>query len=46
MGLRHLFAALLALGLFAGCSIPIDEQARDLVAELPDALLPPASTTT
>lgn len=46
MGLRHLSAALLTLSLFAGCSIPIDEHARDLVAELPDALLPPASTTT
>ena len=46
MGHRHVAAALLAISLVAGCSIPIDEQAQDLVAELPDALLPAASTTT
>jgi hypothetical protein len=45
MVLRHLSAVLLAISLLAGCAIPIDEQATDLVAELPDALLPPASTT-
>ena len=45
MVLRHLSAVLLAISLLAGCSIPIDEQATDLVTELPDALLPAASTT-
>ena len=39
-------AALLVLAVLAGCSIPVDDSARDLAAELPDVLLPAASTTT
>ena len=46
MDLRHLSAAVLTISLLSGCSIPIDEQAKDLVAELPNALLHAASTTT
>ena len=39
-------AALLVLAVLTGCSIPVDDSARDLAAELPDVLLPAASTTT
>ena len=39
-------AALLVLAVLVGRSIPIDDSARDLAAELPDVLLPAASTTT
>ena len=46
MGVRSPVTALLAVAVLAGCAIPIDDQARNLVAELPDALLPAASTTT
>jgi len=35
-----------AFGIFTGCGIPLDDQARDLVVDLPDALLPAESTTT
>lgn len=35
-----------SLGILAGCGIPLDDQARDLVIDLPDALLPAESTTT
>ena len=46
MGVRSPVTALLVVAVLAGCAIPIDDQARNLVAELPDALLPAASTTT
>ena len=39
-------AVLVASGLLAGCGIPLDDQPRDLAVDLPDALLPAASTTT
>ena len=32
--------------LLTGCSIPLDEEPRELSMNLPDALLPKASTTT
>ena len=35
--------AILSIG---ACAIPVDNSTRDLVVELPDALLPPAATTT
>ena len=37
---------LFLLSLITGCTIPLDESPRDLSSNLPDALLPPASTTT
>ena len=46
MGVSSPVTALLVVAVLAGCTIPIDDQARNLVAELPDALLPAASTTT
>jgi len=37
---------LFSLSLMTACSIPLDDNPRDISANLPDALLPPASTTT
>ena len=42
---RVVLVVALLVGL-AGCGIPIDNSPRNLAAELSDALLPPASTTT
>ena len=43
LGLGLIGALLISL---VGCGIPIDNSPRNLAVELPDALLPPASTTT
>ena len=37
---------LIVISSMIGCTIPLDENPRDLSSNLPDALLPPASTTT
>ncbi|MDP6894971.1 MAG: hypothetical protein QGF73_06380, partial [Acidimicrobiales bacterium] len=42
----HTLALLFILSLTLACSIPLDDNPRDLSANLPDALLPAASTTT
>ena len=42
----HALALLFFLSLTLACSIPLDDNPRDLSANLPDALLPAASTTT
>ena len=38
------FILLFSLSLMTACSIPLDDNPRDLSANLPDALLPPAAT--
>ena len=42
----RVLAVMAILGLAAACGIPLDDEPRDLAVELPDALLPAASTTT
>ena len=42
----RVLAAMAILGLAAACGIPLDDEPRDLAVDLPDALLPAASTTT
>ena len=37
---------LIAISSMLACTIPLDDNPRDLSSNLPDALLPPASTTT
>ena len=37
---------LIAISSMLACTIPLDANPRDLSSNLPDALLPPASTTT
>ena len=37
---------LIAISSMLACTIPLDDKPRDLSSNLPDALLPPASTTT
>ncbi len=44
--IARLATLLAAAALLGACGIPLDETPRDLSAELSDALLPPASTTT
>ena len=39
-------AAMALLGIVSSCGIPLDDEPRDLAIDLPDALLPAASTTT
>ena len=41
-----IFTLLIAISSMLACTIPLDDNPRDLSSNLPDALLPPASTTT
>ncbi|MBJ30096.1 MAG: hypothetical protein CL466_01575 [Acidimicrobiaceae bacterium] len=42
----RVLAVMAILGLAAACGIPLDDEPQDLAVDLPDALLPAASTTT
>ena len=42
----RVLAAMAILGLAAACGIPLDDEPQDIAVDLPDALLPAASTTT